>query len=313
MYVLYTDSKAALAEQALLFDRHLEPLLQNLDAANRQGRVPDTLPEIAQYLEVCRWPFRKLEYAFALDALLRHLQPGSRYLDAGSGVTPLAHAVASRGVQADACDAQARLIDELRRFEPEKIYASQVTYTAQDLTALSFPDETFDAVSCISVLEHIPAPADQRALRELMRVLKPGGLLVLTVDFTPAAPDGGRQSATRHYADRLFGLIRQGDMREIGRAITRKVQARQAITHGAARYARSANQCFELAHLEHDILPCLSGDQAPSAMPFAQGLRSVTPEHARGFWDLEPGLYNNQGRRAVLPAAYLGHKAPVQQ
>jgi SAM-dependent methyltransferase len=44
---------------------------------------------------------------------------------------------------------------------------------AMDITALQFPDESFDAVICHHVLEHIPD--DRKALAELYRVMKPGG------------------------------------------------------------------------------------------------------------------------------------------
>jgi ubiquinone/menaquinone biosynthesis C-methylase UbiE len=48
-----------------------------------------------------------------------------------------------------------------------------------DATAMPFADGVFDRVIAAEVLEHIPA--DQRALREIARVLRPGGLLAVTV------------------------------------------------------------------------------------------------------------------------------------
>jgi len=50
-----------------------------------------------------------------------------------------------------------------------------------DITAIPEPDASFDAIMCIEVLEHLPAPVD--ALRELIRLLKPGGVLILTAPF----------------------------------------------------------------------------------------------------------------------------------
>jgi ubiquinone/menaquinone biosynthesis C-methylase UbiE len=310
MYVLYADSRAALSERTDLFARHFEPALAKLEASYRAGGVPTSLPEIPQYLKVCRWPFRQLEYSLALDVLLEHLRPGDRYLDAGSGVTPLGHILAAKAVQTDACDANQRLIDELRRFRPEDVFGSRVKYATQDLTRLSYADEMFDAVSCISVLEHIPAPFDQAAVREMLRVLKPGGVLVLTVDFTPPAADG-RSSRLRRYIKRAAELARSGNLNEIGRGMARKVRAHQAIQRGTARNARSANQCFEVAHLEQDIAPLLRGEELTSRLSFTTDLRALTAKHARRFWDLESGLFDDQGRRAVLPAAVILRKAPV--
>jgi SAM-dependent methyltransferase len=52
-------------------------------------------------------------------------------------------------------------------------------FLVSDITRLPFADDFFDLVICSEVLEHIP---DQhRAVRELTRVLKPGGNLVVSV------------------------------------------------------------------------------------------------------------------------------------
>jgi SAM-dependent methyltransferase len=50
---------------------------------------------------------------------------------------------------------------------------------ATDLTRLAFRDDAFDVILCSHVLEHIPD--DGRAMRELYRVLRPGGWAILQV------------------------------------------------------------------------------------------------------------------------------------
>jgi SAM-dependent methyltransferase len=51
----------------------------------------------------------------------------------------------------------------------------------EDLTSLTFPDQSFDLVYCSHVLEHIKD--DMAAIREIRRVLAPGGIAILPVPF----------------------------------------------------------------------------------------------------------------------------------
>lgn len=50
-----------------------------------------------------------------------------------------------------------------------------------DIEDLKFPDASFDAAVCWSVLEHVPHP--HRAIAELRRILKPGGLIWVQLPF----------------------------------------------------------------------------------------------------------------------------------
>jgi SAM-dependent methyltransferase len=65
-----------------------------------------------------------------------------------------------------------------------------------DLTAAPFPDDSFDIVICSHVLEHVPD--DAKAMRELLRILRPGGRALL---LTPLATDGGGTDEDPSIAD----------------------------------------------------------------------------------------------------------------
>lgn len=52
-----------------------------------------------------------------------------------------------------------------------------------DITAIDLPSNSFDRILCCHVLEHIPD--DRRAMRELWRVLRPGGWAILQVPISP--------------------------------------------------------------------------------------------------------------------------------
>lgn len=57
-------------------------------------------------------------------------------------------------------------------------YARRILLLHQDATLLPFLDETFDAVTCLEALEFLPHA--RQTLREIVRVLRPGGVLLTT-------------------------------------------------------------------------------------------------------------------------------------
>jgi SAM-dependent methyltransferase len=63
------------------------------------------------------------------------------------------------------------------KFEEEYSYDSHVRY--MDITEIEWEDNYFDFIICNHVLEHIPD--DKKAMKELYRVLKPGGKAILQV------------------------------------------------------------------------------------------------------------------------------------
>ena len=77
---------------------------------------------------------------------------------------------------------------------------------AMDITALTFSDETFDAIVCNHVLEHIPD--DKKAVKELFRVLKPGGWASIQV---PIKGDITREDLSINDPEERFRLYGQED------------------------------------------------------------------------------------------------------
>jgi ubiquinone/menaquinone biosynthesis C-methylase UbiE len=74
-------------------------------------------------------------------------------------------------------------IDINERMKQEEINEPSHKMLWMDMTDLKFPDQTFDVVYSLSTYEHIPV-AEQffKAMEETHRVMKPGGILVVTLD-----------------------------------------------------------------------------------------------------------------------------------
>jgi SAM-dependent methyltransferase len=64
-------------------------------------------------------------------------------------------------------------------------FADRLTFIWQDASQLPFKDDSFDAVTCIEALEFMPDP--HQVLEELVRALRPGGVLLVTNRVGPDA------------------------------------------------------------------------------------------------------------------------------
>jgi SAM-dependent methyltransferase len=131
---------------------------------------------------------RSVEYPTVLDRL--DLARATRVLEVGSSKLFLAPYIATRYPvevhatdQAPAVWLQQRWITALGR--ADLLESGRYVVAREDATALSYPDETFDRVVCISTIEHVRDV--ERAARELGRILRPGGLAGVTVPFSKSA------------------------------------------------------------------------------------------------------------------------------
>jgi SAM-dependent methyltransferase len=63
-----------------------------------------------------------------------------------------------------------------------RIEKGELAFEVADGAHLPFPDNTFDFWTSISVVEHIPGEGDSAVMREACRILKPGGIAVVTTE-----------------------------------------------------------------------------------------------------------------------------------
>jgi SAM-dependent methyltransferase len=121
-------------------------------------------------------PRHELRERLLLDLFLS-ASPGPSVLNAGAGQGSFSLRLARHGFEVTSIDDSPAAVDVLRARLPGPVERA-------DVTAMPFADESFDAAVLGEVLEHVPD--DAGALSEVARVLRPGGVLAVSVPANPA-------------------------------------------------------------------------------------------------------------------------------
>ena len=167
------------------------------------------------------------------------VRAGSRLLDLGSGPGRHAFEAFRRGSHVVCADL---LDDDLRRalgtltamVETGEAPAGTGFGAARaDAVALPFPDASFDHVIAAEVLEHIPA--DRVAMREIARVLRPGGTAAVTVPRW--LPERVCWALSDRYHDRPGGHVRIYRRRQLGERLAAAGLRVTGIDHVHALHA----------------------------------------------------------------------------
>ena len=155
----------------------------------------------------------RLEETRTRELIERHApRPPAAVLDVGGAAGAYAFWLAERGYEVHLLDAVPRLVEEARR---RSSCASRglASCRVADARALAVTDESLDLVLLLGPLYHLVDAADrQTALREVTRVLRPGGVLLAAgISRWASALDG---LARDLLADARFMRIVERDIRD---------------------------------------------------------------------------------------------------
>jgi ubiquinone/menaquinone biosynthesis C-methylase UbiE len=169
----------------------------------------------------------------ALDML--GLQPGMRVLDAGCGPGAHLHLFAERvapGGSVAGLDADAERVELAGELNRALVESGALTVQQGDITSLPFADDAFDLAWCALVLHHVEAPA--AGLRELVRVVRPGGMVAAiegdddaSLPLLPWPPEFEarlRAAQLRARQEETGGHLDHSNIRHFGRELTRMLR-----------------------------------------------------------------------------------------
>jgi len=104
-----------------------------------------------------------------------------KILDYGCGAGHLLDRLLKRNLQCYGVDSSTQSIEKVKN--KFSIYSDRLEVRVIDNIVAPYPKDYFDVITCIETLEHIPDDLIAPLLSELKRLLKPGGLLIITTPF----------------------------------------------------------------------------------------------------------------------------------
>ncbi len=159
-----------------------------LQRHEEDASMPSVMVDAAQFHEDLaeEWELKYQRPTFknrlhALLSLLCGNGPATgKWLDAGCGTGILSRRLAERGCDVIGVDASPKMIEVAKRLGRSGPVADKLGFhVIETIEKLDLPESTFDGIVCSSVVEYIDNPS--QAVSEFARLLKPGGLLLISV------------------------------------------------------------------------------------------------------------------------------------
>jgi ubiquinone/menaquinone biosynthesis C-methylase UbiE len=155
--------------------------------------MPSGLPRGASFHEeiAAGWTagYARRGFARRLDLirliLTRHVGPGDSWVDLGCGSGVLCRELLALGASVVAVDGSPRMLSHAQE-QMGAEYAGRVSWIQSDVQSIDvLKNGAFDGVLCSSVLEYLDRP--DALLKEVARILSPGGVLVISLPPTLSA------------------------------------------------------------------------------------------------------------------------------
>ena len=216
--------------------------------------VPTDADEVREYYTLVKGAFEKLApyYDFVVWPISRlrervvgftNARSGSRILDVATGTGKQAFAFGKRGHEVTAVDLSEAMLAVARKNNRWP----NVRLEIRDATDLGFEDSAFD-VSCISFALHdMPARIREGVLREMARVTKPGGT-ILIVDYALPRNKLGQglvHGLVRLYEGPYYTSFVRGDLGRLLEGAGIAVTNEQRVLMGAARMVKGTRAARE--------------------------------------------------------------------
>ncbi len=123
---------------------------------------------------------RYFEYDFALRSISTEHSRNNKFLDISSPYLFGFYLASSFGGEYNYINPDKTDLSLVKKYSSKLKFAMKYSADSADATSLSFSDNSFSHIISISVIEHINGNGDSEAIKEMWRVLKPNGILILT-------------------------------------------------------------------------------------------------------------------------------------
>ncbi len=154
---------------------------------------------------------------------LAGVKPGDRVLEIGCGTGSLslaAQAVAGPSGAVHGIDAAPEMVEAARRKAARQ--GADVDFKVGLLQDIPFSKAQFDVVLCSFMIFHLPDDARREGFKEIARVLKPGGQVVIVDSVSPDGLSGLLlRSLPQHTLEELRPMLREAGFLEIETGLTR--------------------------------------------------------------------------------------------